>query len=471
MLQNNDSFELKYLTGKVLAYDTTTRFIKVFIPKMTPSLYQNEIKEYTTSTNVSNMNIKNSLSVDAKIKHSNVVTCRPFDYTQKMPDINSYVEVIPFDDDISKLLWHDPVAVNENYYSVIADEKYDKLVTININDVTYEIKSEDKINIEVPDSFKLTLINEDKTKTFKLSENIGNDVNSLKDELSDLKANMNIATEIYRESLLDLLKCNVFESIAEKYNSEISANLNSCTNFSELYTSKNKINKFNNALNAIKTNIDKLTNVNKNDTVSTINEELLLLNSVSFDSYENILNGLLTISRINRNITLYGNALINDNYVLNPSIDVTLDDNILTKINEYIANNAVEFKYDDNHEYSAECTYSGSFIGWYTKDGKAISNDNVISDDITVYPAYVQLIATYTTNNTVSLSVEYSFNTNSGKVMLTGDDITIYIDGTKYTKTTTDADGNATTNELDVNMYSNKIATITYNNIEISLTL
>lgn len=466
MLQNNDTFELKYLTGKVLEYDTKTRFVKVFIPKLTPSLYQNEIKEYETLVNTSNMNIKNSLSVDAIIKHSNVLICRPYDYTQKMPDIGSYIEVITFDDDISKLLWRHPIAVNNNYYSVIADEKYDTLVTVTVNNIDYEIKSEDHINIEVPDSFKLTLINENKTKTFRLSENIGTDMNSLKNKLSELNDNMNTAVMIYKESLIDLLQCNIFDNIAEKYNEIITNKLESCNNFTELYSAKNIITKFNKSLNTIKSNIDKLTNAGKTDIVNTINSELLNINTAPFSSYTYIIDGMLATSSITRYIRLHCTAKINNEFVINPNIEAKLDDNILNIIN----NSNYTFAYEDNHEYSSNQVYSenGIFTNWYTQTGTLITDTDTIVDNIDIYPAYLQLVGTYfndtNDNNKIKMkfTVEHSIISDSGKIMLDTQNISIIV-----------KIGNTTQIYMTpIEITGDKIvATIVYNNNTISLTL
>lgn len=139
-----------YFIGTVVGYDTSTRELDVFIPKLMPNIADGR-KDVSIKTNLGNnkINIKHNenLIISSSIK------VKAEDKDESIPEIGSKVMIYFLDERFELGYWY-KFNVNGDY-NVIEDEKYKLLNTFYINDSFNEVYEEDTISIELPEGFSV----------------------------------------------------------------------------------------------------------------------------------------------------------------------------------------------------------------------------------------------------------------------------------------------------------------------------
>ena len=151
--------------GTVYSYDVNTREIEAFIPKLMPAIAEGRDKiKYMTnlgSTSLNNVLYNNYITIKS------TMTIKAYDKDEAMPEIGSKVAIFFLDADITRPYW---TKFNmQGDYEVIESEKYPKRAYLKIGSKQITINNDDLIKIELPDNYKVILIEDGKTKTFKLT--------------------------------------------------------------------------------------------------------------------------------------------------------------------------------------------------------------------------------------------------------------------------------------------------------------
>ena len=88
----NNTFKIRDLyIGKVVSIDASTHEIEVYIPKLMPTL------SYGFSNTTYNVDLQ------SEVLKTNTLLCKPFDFKERVPDVNSIVAVFFLDEDIKKV--------------------------------------------------------------------------------------------------------------------------------------------------------------------------------------------------------------------------------------------------------------------------------------------------------------------------------------------------------------------------------
>lgn len=157
----------QYFIGTVVGYDVNTREVDVFIPKLMPAIPDGQ-KDRTSLTNLGNPNI--NIKYNKNITMSSSIKLKPYDMDSPLPEINSKVMVFFLE---GQLRWGYWSKFNPNGdYEVIESEKYEELYKLQIGDKEVLIKSDDKVEIELPEGFNVILTEdkENKIKHFRVSQ-------------------------------------------------------------------------------------------------------------------------------------------------------------------------------------------------------------------------------------------------------------------------------------------------------------
>ena len=88
----NNTFKIRDLyIGKVVSIDVSTHEIEVYIPKLMPTL------SYGFSNTTYNVDLQ------SEVLKTNTLLCKPSDFKETVPDVNSIVAVFFLDEDIKKV--------------------------------------------------------------------------------------------------------------------------------------------------------------------------------------------------------------------------------------------------------------------------------------------------------------------------------------------------------------------------------
>lgn len=157
------NFSGKFI-GTVKSYNTQTREVLVYIPKLMPGI--SETQNIITITNYGNSSL-NRIGYNKNITFSNGIWLLPKNADDKLPNIGSKVMVQFLENNPSMGYWE---KFNQNNdYSIIDSEKYDKLHTLTINGVTSEIYEDDDIEINLPDIFESVVVKDKDNKKIKIN--------------------------------------------------------------------------------------------------------------------------------------------------------------------------------------------------------------------------------------------------------------------------------------------------------------
>lgn len=161
-----DSFEGSFI-GTVVGYDTATREVDVFIPKLMPGIPDGQ-KNIKTKTNLGNNSIK--IKYNANITLSSSIRVKAENADDPLPNIGSKVSIYFLEGQFRWGYWK---KFNPNGdYEVIEEEKYAKLYTIRIGEKEVLVEEEDSVEIELPDGFDVILTEDrkNKVKHFRISQ-------------------------------------------------------------------------------------------------------------------------------------------------------------------------------------------------------------------------------------------------------------------------------------------------------------
>jgi len=88
----NNTFNISELyVGKVVSVDLNTHELEVYIPKLMPTL------NYGFSDTIY------SIDLQSKVLKTNTLICKPNDFKERLPDVDSLVHIRFLDNDIKKI--------------------------------------------------------------------------------------------------------------------------------------------------------------------------------------------------------------------------------------------------------------------------------------------------------------------------------------------------------------------------------
>lgn len=227
-IQIEDSLNGIYICT-VIENDPQTRRLAVYIPKLMPVISEDKF-EATTLTNYgqtlnipydNNIQIRNSIWVNAR------------DYNEPLPKPGSKVYVRFIEDDPTMGIWE---KFNQNNdYEVIDAEKYKYLYTATIRENSFKINEADNLVLSLPDNFKIIKSENDKTKTFTIT-----DTNETIKKLNDLITKVGNASSTQSEIKDGRIVVNEEKATGLTKNIEdLETNLNSAqTNIASLSSNK-----------------------------------------------------------------------------------------------------------------------------------------------------------------------------------------------------------------------------------------
>ena len=153
-----------YFIGTVKDYDTVTRKVAVYLPKLMPGITEDQ-DDIDTMTNYG-MHGTDNLQLRPTISTKSYIWVSSADSRTKLPDVGSHVCVIFLDERIDMGYW---LPFNPSGdFNVIPAEKYDKLHKLKIGNSTVDIDTEDEIQINLPDGYRTTTTTEGKVKTINV---------------------------------------------------------------------------------------------------------------------------------------------------------------------------------------------------------------------------------------------------------------------------------------------------------------
>lgn len=153
-----------YFIGTVKDYDTVTRKVAVYLPKLMPGIAEDQA-DIDTMTNYG-MRGTDNLQLRPTISSKSYIWVSSADSRIKMPEAGSRVCVIFLDERIDMGYW---LPFNPSGdFTVIDAEKYDKLHKLKIGNSTVEINTDDEIQINLPDGYRTTMTTEGKTTTINV---------------------------------------------------------------------------------------------------------------------------------------------------------------------------------------------------------------------------------------------------------------------------------------------------------------
>lgn len=153
-----------YFIGTVKDYDTVTRKVAVYLPKLMPGIAEDQA-DIDTMTNYG-MRGTDNLQLRPTISSKSYIWVSSADSRIKMPEPGSRVCVIFLDERIDMGYW---LPFNPSGdFTVIDAEKYDKLHKLKIGNSTVEINTDDEIQINLPDGYRTTMTTEGKTTTINV---------------------------------------------------------------------------------------------------------------------------------------------------------------------------------------------------------------------------------------------------------------------------------------------------------------
>lgn len=183
--------------GVVKAYNTTTRELDVYIPKLMPAIPED--REATEiSTNLAMIPDNIGIKYNTNIKLVSTVKIPAKDMDQEIPKVGSRVIIEFLDGNPQKGYWSKWNYNND--YEIIDEEKYPKYFSIKLGDKELDINKEDKFEITLPDDFSIMDMSDStmpKTKSYlvKQSDRIEKRVKVVEDLVGQPEA-----TETYTDS-------------------------------------------------------------------------------------------------------------------------------------------------------------------------------------------------------------------------------------------------------------------------------
>lgn len=144
--------------GIVEKYNLNTREVAVYIPKFMPGIPE-EKKETSAKTKYDGT-IVSDISYASTIKTSAYIWAAAKDLSAKMPKVGSRVLLTYIDGNPDLLYWE---AFNPNGdYTVVDDEKYDKVNSVTIGGRTVDLYEDDNLIINLPTEYRTTCIRQGK---------------------------------------------------------------------------------------------------------------------------------------------------------------------------------------------------------------------------------------------------------------------------------------------------------------------
>jgi len=155
-----------YFIGTVLEININSREVAAFIPRLMPAIAGG--KSYS-ATIVTSTNPKISgLDYTPTLRIRNSIWLQPWDYKEPMPKVGSKIAVYFLDGNPKLGYW---ILFNpNNNYEVIDEEKYKNIFRLNISGRNISVLEEDTVSINFPESFNLVYNENQKTKTFSLTQ-------------------------------------------------------------------------------------------------------------------------------------------------------------------------------------------------------------------------------------------------------------------------------------------------------------
>jgi hypothetical protein len=205
MAMENNTFKIRDLyVGKVVSIDLNTHEIEVYIPKLMPTL------SYGFS------NTTYSVDLQSEVLKTNTLLCKPSDFKERVPNVDSMVAIFFLDEDIKKIYWKDFDPFGTNTY--IEFEKTGNEKTLddlaNIIDVNP--------NSIVPEDINITLGTSDRPFAEIFGKIKTEYVVGLDDKLREIAGSINFTA--YDEAIATL------EDAVESLAQEIANNDNDISN-------------------------------------------------------------------------------------------------------------------------------------------------------------------------------------------------------------------------------------------------
>ena len=155
--------------GTVLKIDKENRRVGVYIPKLMPTLYSGDATEYKYPTN-SGLNVDlTNVNISSTVTKTNYMWVKGENADDPLPDIGSKVRIVFLDESPRLPYWR-----KFNYngdYSVIEEERYPKLINLQVNNHELEVNTADEILLEVPDYYSIVSEQQEKTKKISIQDN------------------------------------------------------------------------------------------------------------------------------------------------------------------------------------------------------------------------------------------------------------------------------------------------------------
>ena len=117
-----------------------------------------------TITNLGNTTI--SVKYNKNVKTKSTFTVRATDTEESLPNVGSKVLVWFLEGNIRYAFWKKFNVKGD--YEVIDEEKYPRVFYITVNGQQFEVNEDDKIELKLPDNYKIVKSQADKTKTFTI---------------------------------------------------------------------------------------------------------------------------------------------------------------------------------------------------------------------------------------------------------------------------------------------------------------
>lgn len=154
------------LNGKFIAtvygYNTATRELDVFIPKLMPMIPEGQ-KERNIITNLGNPKI--NIKYNSKLKLKSTIKVRAKDAEQAIPNKGSKVLVQFYDDEYSLGFWEKFNTNND--YDVIEEEKYPRKFFLTVNNKKVPVNLDDEIVLNINGS-NISLVEKEKLKMLNI---------------------------------------------------------------------------------------------------------------------------------------------------------------------------------------------------------------------------------------------------------------------------------------------------------------
>lgn len=327
--------------------DVANRTCDVFIPKLMMAMNSSELIRQNYSIDTSNLKDAENIKLNTSITKINYFRVYAEDVDEPMPELESTVSVYFLDGNIRLGYW---TKFNPNgNYSVIEEERYPLLATIQVGSKTIQLHDQDNINIIIPEDFSVNLVEDGKNKTLYITDNLqlNTSIGNLKQYISDLQSNMTYLVDKKRAEEINNIKSKELTNInpegtitdtdaALLYNKMINyqneIDLSANTSFNDITNISEKINKqldgYNtiiNEYNNLKAETEKENSSITNDDLNNAKEALSIygnsLYAEDFDStYTAVLEEVSPTKKIS--IVIDGNELLSDEVTKNTSINL-----------------------------------------------------------------------------------------------------------------------------------------------------